>query len=146
MVVNVGLLGGFLALSALLSLIPGPSVILSTSRAITEGRGPAMRIVLGNALGGVVLLAAVVAGLGVIVTTVAPVFFAIKIAGAIYLFYLGVRSILSARSTRPGDLLATIPLDGSENTLYALRRGFLVGVSNPKSIASLAAVLPQFVD
>lgn len=61
MVVNLGLLGGFLVLSALLSSVPGPSVILSTSRAITEGRWSAMRIVFGNALGGLVLLGAVVA-------------------------------------------------------------------------------------
>jgi threonine/homoserine/homoserine lactone efflux protein len=142
--VSIKLLGGFLALSALLSVVPGPAVIRSTSRAITRGRAPAMRIVMGNALGGLVLLAFVIAGLGVVVATVAPVFTAMKIAGAGYLLYLGVRSILAARSTSPSELLTHD--SNTHGTFRVLGEGFLVGVSNPKSIVFLVAVLPQFVD
>lgn len=143
--VNPGLVVGFLLLSALLSMIPGPSVLLETSRAITQGRRPAMWIVLGNALGGMALLALVLTGLGAIVATSATLFLVVKIAGACYLLWLGVQSLLSARGT--GSELEASPAAGSSATgVMAVRQGFTVGVSNPKSIVSLMAVLPQFVD
>ncbi|MGH3353644.1 MAG: LysE family translocator [Nocardioides sp.] len=145
MVVNPGLVVGFLLLSALLSMIPGPSVLLETSRAITQGRRPAMWIVLGNALGGMALLALVLTGLGAIVATSAKLFLAVKIAGACYLLWLGVQSLLSARRTGP-DLEPSPATDSSATGILAVRQGFAVGVSNPKSIISLMAVLPQFVD
>ncbi len=88
MLVNPALVGGFLLLSALLSAIPGPSVLLETSRAITRGRRSAMWIVLGNAFGGLVLLTLVLAGLGAIVATSAKLFLIIKYAGAVYLLWL----------------------------------------------------------
>lgn len=143
MIVDPGLLWSFLLLSAVLSLTPGPSVVLSTGRAITQGRRPALRIVLGNALGGAVLLGLVIAGLGAVVATVAPLFLAIKILGAVYLCYLGVRSLLALRSTGAApDFTAAAAAVGKRE----LREGFLVGVSNPKSIISLMAILPQFVN
>lgn len=145
MVVNPGLVVGFLVLSALLSAIPGPSVLLATSHAIARGRRPAMWIVLGNALGGMVLLALVLAGLGAIVATSAKLFLIVKIAGACYLLWLGAQSLRSARhAAREQDLPLTT---GSPDTRVAgLRRGFTVGIANPKSIVALMAILPQFVD
>jgi threonine/homoserine/homoserine lactone efflux protein len=149
MPVDPGLLLGFVTLSAVLSAVPGPSVILATSRAITRGRAAALWIVLGNALGGLWLLVLVVAGLGALVAASATVFLVVKVLGAAYLFWLGLRAIRSARSA------AADPLDGDEEAgaetrsrhprRRALRQGFLVGASNPKSIVSLVAVLPQFV-
>ncbi|WP_353940249.1 LysE family translocator [Streptomyces sp. HUAS MG91] len=147
MPVNLSLVAGFLTLSAVLSMIPGPSVLLETSRAITVGRRSAMWIVLGNALGGLVLLALVLAGLGAIVAASAKLFMAVKVVGACYLFWLGVSALRSARSN-PFSLnessAAGVP--GKTSRARSVRQGFLVGVANPKSIVSLMAVLPQFVD
>lgn len=140
------LLIGFLGLSALLSAVPGPSVILATGRAITRGRGEASWIVLGNAGGGLVLLALVIAGLGAVVATSATLFTVIKILGAVYLCWLGVQAIRSARRDGGLDLNPADSHDTRATRPHLLREGFLVGVSNPKSIVSLMAVLPQFVD
>ena len=146
MPVDPALLLGFLALSMLLSAVPGPSVILATSRAIVRDRGEAMWIVSGNALGGLVLLALVVAGLGAVVVASSALFTVVKILGAIYLFWLGVRALLSAWRD-PAPDLGDVSNDADESSRWSLlREGFLVGVSNPKSVASLVAVLPQFVD
>ncbi|TQL70539.1 threonine/homoserine/homoserine lactone efflux protein [Nocardioides albertanoniae] len=136
---------GFLLLSALLSAVPGPSVLLETSRAITRGRRSAMWIVFGNALGGMVLLALVLAGLGAIVATSAQLFLVLKIVGAAYLLWLGIaaiRSGLSAPDEQHLDAADELPARRGA----AVRQGFAVGVANPKSIVSLMAVLPQFVD
>ncbi|MCS7483152.1 LysE family translocator [Umezawaea endophytica] len=142
---NPSLLVGFLILSALLSAIPGPSVLLATSRAVMRGRRPAMWIVLGNAVGGLVLLALVLVGLGAVIAASTQLFLVVKIAGAAYLLWLGVQSLRGARRTdlepQPG------PATGSSFTgIAAARQGFTVGVANPKSIVSLMAILPQFVD
>lgn len=136
----------FVALSATLSAIPGPSVILATTRAMTHGRAPALWIVLGNALGGLLLLVLVVLGLGALVAASASVFLAVKVLGAAYLFWLGLHALLSARSAVPAAPEAvTDTARGLSHRLPALRKGFLVGASNPKSIVSLVAVLSQFV-
>ena len=145
MPVNPALLLGFLAMSAVLSLVPGPSVILATGRAITRGRTQAIRIVVGNVIGGIALLVLVVLGLGAIVVASATLFNAVKILGACYLLWLGIRTLLSIRDGAATDLDdATRPAETS--TRRALREGFLVGVSNPKSVVALMAILPQFVD
>lgn len=144
MPVNPSLVIGFLLLSALLSAVPGPSVVLETGRAITRGRRAAMWIVLGNALGGMMLLALVLAGLGAVVAASAQLFMAIKIAGACYLLLLGVQALRSARRSGAEPAVATPAEPGTRSA--AVRQGFLVGVANPKSIVSLMAVLPQFVD
>ncbi|OXM56148.1 lysine transporter LysE [Amycolatopsis thailandensis] len=145
MLVNPSLVIGFLLVSALLSAIPGPSVLLETSRAITGGRRPAMWIVLGSTLGGIVLLTLVLAGLGAVVATSAKLFLVVKIAGACYLLWLGVDSLRSAR--RAGSEQVPAPTAGlSTRGIAAVRQGFMVGVANPKSIVSLMAILPQFVD
>lgn len=78
-------------------------------------------------------------------TTVEPVFVAIKIAGAGYLLYLGIRSIIAARTMSAESLLADAGA-GRHTSWRGIRQDLTVGVSNPKSIASLVAILPQFVD
>lgn len=145
MPVNMTMLAGFVALSAVLSAIPGPSVLLGTSRAITHGRLAGMGVVAGNALGGLVLLAVVLLGLGAIVASSAKVFFLVKIAGAAYLLWLGVHTLWAAH--RSGADRFELGTGASEPSRQpTLRQGFVVGIANPKSIVSLMAILPQFVD
>ncbi|MFI7387211.1 LysE family translocator [Streptomyces sp. NPDC049813] len=146
MPVNLSLLVGFLTLSAVLSAIPGPSVLLETSRAVTVGRRSALWIVLGNALGGLVLLALVLAGLGAVVAASAQLFMVVKVVGACYLLWLGVNALRSARANLAQEFSATTDAPGGPSWARSVRQGFVVGVANPKSIVSLMAILPQFVD
>ncbi|MFF2083302.1 LysE family translocator [Nocardia sp. NPDC058176] len=134
----------FAGLSFLLVLIPGPSVLFTISRALTVGRRVALLTVVGNAAGVYAQVVAVAFGLGALVATSATVFTAVKLAGAIYLVYLGVQAIRHradlARAIEPGAVTRTF------STAAALRDGFVVGFANPKTIVFLAALLPQFVD
>ena len=132
----------FGAMSFLLIVIPGPSVLFVIGRALAHGRRAALTTVVGNTLGAYVLVAAVAFGIGPIVERSAIVFTALKLAGAAYLVYLGVKAFRE-RDSLSMALTADSP---ARNTLRTLWDGFAVGVSNPKTIVFFAAVLPQFVD
>ncbi|MFI5608082.1 LysE family translocator [Amycolatopsis sp. NPDC051903] len=136
-------LAAFAALTFLMVVVPGPSVLFTISRALTVGRRDALLTVLGNAAGVYTQVVAVAFGLGAVVTTSAAVFTAIKLAGALYLVYLGVQAIRKRRKL--ADAMAAAVRSTPGRTLSVLRVGFVVGFANPKSIVFLAALLPQFV-
>jgi len=134
----------FAGLAFLMVALPGPSVLFTVSRALTVGRRAALLTVVGNAVGVYAQVAAVAFGLGAVVTASATVFTAIKLAGALYLVYLGVQAI-----RRRAELAGVFRPDGVRPTVATatvLRDGFVVGFANPKSIVFLAALLPQVVD
>ncbi len=125
-----------------LIVIPGPSVLFVVSRALSYGRRAAMRTVVGNAVGEMVLVIAVAVGVGALVERSVAVFTVMKVVGAAYLILLGIRAIRDRRSL-PGLLdAATAPRTGRRTFLD----GVVVGVTNPKSVIFFAAILPQFAD
>jgi threonine/homoserine/homoserine lactone efflux protein len=125
-----------------LIVIPGPSVLFVVSRGVALGRRAALATVLGNTAGLAVLVLVVSLGLGSVVAESIAVFTAIKLAGAAYMVYLGVK-MFRDRSALARMLDATVEPKGMQRML---REGFLVGVTNPKAVILLTAVLPQFVD
>ncbi|MFD8867258.1 LysE family translocator [Streptomyces sp. NPDC059590] len=133
----------FAAMSFLLIVIPGPSVLFVIGRALAQGRRAALTTVLGNTVGAYVLVVAVALGVGSIVERSVLVFTALKLVGAAYLVYLGVKAV-----RQRGSLRAAFTGEGavSQGTLRTFWEGFAVGVANPKTIVFFAAVLPQFVD
>lgn len=132
----------FAAMSFLLIVIPGPSVLFVVGRALAQGRRAALITVLGNTLGAYSLVVAVAFGVGAIVERSAVVFTTLKLVGAAYLVYLGVKAVRQ-RGALHASFAAGGPAHGSLRTLW---EGFAVGVANPKTIVFFAAVLPQFVD
>jgi threonine/homoserine/homoserine lactone efflux protein len=140
--VSLDRLAAFAAMSLLICVIPGPSVLFVIGRALAHGRRVALTSVAGNTLGSYVLVAAVALGIGPVVESSVLLFAALKLAGAAYLVYLGVKAL------RQRKALTFVP-DGQSAARGALRtlgEGFAVGVSNPKTMVFYAAVLPQFVD
>lgn len=134
----------FAAMSFLLIVVPGPSVLFVIGRALAQGRRAALTTVVGNTVGAYALIVAVAFGVGAVVERSMLVFTALKLAGAAYLVYLGVKAWRGR-----GSLQAAFSGDGPEGAHGGLRtfwEGFAVGVSNPKTIVFFAAVLPQFVD
>ena len=105
------------------------------------GRRKGLLSVLGNAAGTSVHVVAVALGLGVLVADSALLFTIVKIVGAATLVVLGMQAIRHREDAVEAAVRPT-----STATRRVLRQGFLVGVSNPKSIVFLAAVLPQFID
>lgn len=134
----------FAAMSFLLIVIPGPSVLFVVGRALAQGRRAALTTVAGNTTGAYVLIVAVALGVGSIVERSVLVFTALKLAGAAYLVYLGVKAW-----RQRGSLRAAFAGEGDGARAGGLRtfgEGFAVGVANPKTMVFFAAVLPQFVD
>ncbi len=132
----------FAALSLVMIVIPGPSVLFTIGRALTLGRREALLSVAGNATGAYLQVIAVAFGVGVVVQRSATVFTVVKLVGAGYLVYLGLRAIRHRR--RVSEALGLeMPRIG---TARALRDGVVVGFANPKTIVFLVVVLPQFTD
>ncbi len=128
----------FLAVSVVLILIPGPSVLFVVSRAVALGRAAAVRTALGNAVGAFVLVVGVCLGLGALLSVASLSYEIVRYAGAAYLVYLGVQAIRHRKEfalPQPGRSARRVWLEG-----------FLVGLTNPKTAVFFAAVLPQFID
>ena len=129
----------FAIASVLLILIPGPSVLFVIGRSIALGRRAGVLSVVGNAIGMIPAVLAVALGVGALVASSIVAFTIIKVLGAVYLVWLGVQAI----RTRNAHLAEDAPQPASASRL--LMQGFIVGSTNPKTIAFFVAVLPQFV-
>ena len=132
---------GFALASALLIAIPGPSVLFVIGRSLALGRRGGLLSVVGNASGMVPQIVAVALGVGAIVAQSIVLFTIIKFVGAAYLVFLGIQAI------RHRNRHTTMTVDTTPKSSWRLvGEGFLVGITNPKSIVFFVAVLPQFVD
>ena len=132
----------FAGVSLLLAVTPGPDMAVVTKNALAHGRRGVVLTTSGIALALVVWVTATTVGLSALLRTSGEVLFALKIVGAVYLAYLGVRTLLESRS-RPGDLLAGSPAAAPAHAVF--RQGFLSAISNPKLGVFFVTFLPQFV-
>ncbi len=130
----------FLVATVVLVLVPGPTVVFVVSQAIAHGRRAALTSVAGNSLGVYLLVVAVAFGIGAVVSASVALFTVIKLAGAAYLIFLGIKTFRERRML-VGGTGVTPPSVGRRQ----FWRGFVVGITNPKAIVFFAAVLPQFV-
>ena len=110
-------------------------------RALTVSLRDALVSVAGNALGLVAQVMLVAVGLGAVVAASATAYTALKIVGAAYVVWLGIQAIRHRGDARLALLAGERP---PERATAALRTGFVVGVTNPKTIVFFVAFLPQF--
>jgi threonine/homoserine/homoserine lactone efflux protein len=142
---NLQTILAFAAVATLAILSPGPAVLLSLRNGATLGARSVLWSALGNICGVCCLSIAAILGLGVILKSSALLFGAIKVAGAAYLFYVGVRHLLghsvvvAGQMDQDADLVAT-----PAHHLY--REGFLIAATNPKAVLFFTALFPQFID
>jgi threonine/homoserine/homoserine lactone efflux protein len=130
----------FAAASAVLLAIPGPTVLLVVAYALGQGRRAAAATTVGVALGDFTAMTASLLGLGVLLTTSAALFTALKWLGAAYLVYLGVKLWRSPIAS--AEMPEAEPVKASR----MLAHTWLVTALNPKSIVFFVAFLPQFID
>ena len=138
---DVDRLLAFAVVAVIFVLVPGPSVVFTITRALTLGKRPALLTVVGNAAGVYVHVIAVAFGIGVIVERSVLAFTVLKFAGAAYLVYLGVQAIRHRHEL--GSMLQST--SAIARSRLVVLDGFVVGVTNPKSVVFFAAILPQFV-
>ena len=132
----------FALASVVFVAIPGPSVLFTISRGVALGRRAAVLTVLGNSAGVYLQVIAVAAGIGPVIERSAAAYHGLKLAGALYLVWLGVDAIRHRRSLSAA-LGATVEPKSSRRIV---REGFIVGITNPKGIVFWTAILPQFID
>jgi len=129
----------FLAAGLALNFTPGPDMLYVAARGASEGRSAGIVSALGIGAGTLVHISLVAFGLAALLTAVPVAYTAVRIAGAIYLVYLGVRALrahpsLAVESLAPASLMAIF------------RQGIITNVLNPKVALFFLAFLPQFVD
>ncbi|WP_062230177.1 LysE family translocator [Aureimonas sp. N4] len=133
----------FVAASAVLLAIPGPTILLVISYALGHGRKAATSTVAGVALGDFTAMTASMLGLGALLAASAAVFTALKWIGAAYLIYLGIKLWRAPVSTGVVNDAAEVP---NEKPLRIFLHTYVVTALNPKSIIFFVAFLPQFLD
>ncbi len=131
----------FVAASTALLLIPGPTVLLILSYALSKGRSVAVASATGVALGDLLAMTASLLGLGALVLASATLFSVLKWVGAAYLVWLGIKLLRSA----PSGGLSTVRTEREVTARGVFGHAAAVTALNPKSIAFFIAFVPQFL-
>ena len=130
----------FAAASAVLLIIPGPTILLVVSYALGQGWRTALPMAIGVALGDFTAMTLSLLGIGALLAASATVFTVLKWIGAAYLIYLGIKLF------RAGGALDAEPRKDAASALKMVAHAWLVTALNPKSITFFVAFLPQFID
>lgn len=131
----------YVAAVLVLTVTPGPSVLMCVSTSVSLGARKALVASLGStsAIVGIMVLSSL--GLGATLAASETLFTALKWLGAAYLAYLGITSLLSKGTAIS---VSNASSSGSHRRLFG--RGFLVGASNPKALLFFGALFPQFIN
>lgn len=133
----------FMITALVIILIPGPSVVFAIGRTLALGRSSGLVTVVANATGTSVWVIGTAFGLYGLVSALPWLLEVIKVAGVIYLGYLGYKTVRGAGKQHANITSAS----GEQKPLGQIfREGFLVGLSNPKTAVFFTAVLPQFIN
>jgi threonine/homoserine/homoserine lactone efflux protein len=127
----------FVLASLVLAVTPGPGVIYLVTRTLSRGRKAGLASIGGIALGDLGNAVAASIGLAAVLSASAAAFTAVKLAGAGYLVFLGIKAL---RAPQTAHVPAPIKL------LRPFRDGFWVALLNPKTALFFAALTPQFID
>ena len=131
----------FVATAVLLNLTPGQDTFYILGRSVAEGTRNGVASALGITTGSLLHTAMAALGLSAVLATSASAFTVLKLLGAAYLIYLGVRMLTKAKSREP-----VTPRVRSAAALGAFREGVVTNVLNPKVALFFLALMPQFID
>ncbi len=132
----------FAGISLLLAVTPGPDMAVVTKNALAHGPRGVILTTTGIALALSIWVTATAVGLSAVVRASGELLFALKLVGAAYLAYLGIRTLIESRK-RPADLIAGTPRPAPAHVIF--RQGFLSALTNPKLGVFFVTFLPQFV-
>jgi threonine/homoserine/homoserine lactone efflux protein len=138
---NTSLLVAFLVTTTIAMVVPGPDMLFVLAIGLRGGPRLALLATSGVATGEAIHITLAAAGLSALFLTFPSAFTAVRIAGAIYLLYLGIQSIRGRRGLRAGE---RTPPQAQAGRTYL--QGLLTNLGNPKMITFTVAFLPQFVD
>src|SRR5581483_8998002 len=134
----------YLASWSLVALTPGPAVMCSMAQATRHGFRASLAGIFGIQTGNVLFFVCIALGLGTLLATATTAFTVLRIAGAIYLFYLGLRVIFSTFRRRVSKTPAPAAAPAAQRNLFV--QALLIQLTNPKALLFVSALLPQFID
>ena len=134
------LFSAFLIASVILAVTPGPGVLFIVTRSLVQGRRSGLVSVAGIALGNLANAVAAAVGLAALFAVSSVAFSVVKLAGAVYLVFLGIQMLRPCPAQNPAAIPALAPLT------RIFRDGFVVALLNPKTTVFFAAFLPQFLN
>lgn len=133
--------GLFLTAAFILSITPGPGILYTLARSLNGGKSEGIASALGLFVGGLVHVVAAAIGISSLLMTSAIAFTLVKYAGAAYLIYLGLRTLLSRDIAPTSADGVSVPRRG--NAFY---QGVITEVLNPKTALFFLAFIPQFIN
>ena len=138
----------FLLMCVLLIILPGPDTAIATKNTLTASKKGGIQTILGSCCGLLIHTFAAVIGLSAIIVKSAYVFAVLKYVGAVYLCYLGVKTLWTLKTI--GSLPPVLQDETQVDHKYAhqscFKQGFLTNIMNPKVAVFFLTFLPQFVD
>lgn len=138
----------FLVMCILLIILPGPDTAIATKNTLTVSRKGGLQTIIGSCCGLLIHTCAAVIGLSAIIVKSAYIFAVLKYVGAVYLCYLGIKTLWTLRIIRTQspvvDDVGSIEHKYSHQSCF--KQGFLTNVTNPKVAVFFLTFLPQFVD
>jgi threonine/homoserine/homoserine lactone efflux protein len=137
---NIEILIAFSIGMIVLAASPGPGVFASVSKAISDGFKSSLFLISGLVLGDVLFLILALIGMSTISKIMGEMFFTIKIAGGIYLVFLGIKAFKRSKPT------SVEVKTGGKNKMSAFMSGLLVTLGNPKPILFYASVVPTIIN
>ncbi len=126
----------------LVALTPGPAVVYAMTQATRHGFRPALVGILGVQLGHLVFFGCVAGGLATALAAASSAFTTLRLIGAAYLGYLGLRVFLATFQSRP---LETSAVTMTPTRRRLLLQGAAIQITNPKALLFMSALLPQFI-
>lgn len=135
----------FVVMCVLLIILPGPDTAIATKNTLTSGRAGGLKTIIGTCCALLIHTLAAVVGLSAIIVKSAFVFSIFKYVGAVYLMYLGVKTLWALRDKKKGDLADTEAVHPAKGTSF-FKQGFLTNLLNPKVAVFFLTFLPQFVN
>jgi threonine/homoserine/homoserine lactone efflux protein len=139
---SIDILIAFFVTTAVFAFIPGPAMLYVAARTLAADLRAGLMATLGIHVGCYVHVVAAAAGLSILFHLVPTLYLAVKLAGAAYLIYLGVRMFRAARAA--GGMSSAMP--PAKSAGRAFLESMLVEVLNPKTAIFFLAFLPQFID
>ncbi|MGE7810105.1 LysE family translocator [Lysinibacillus capsici] len=138
----------FLVMCILLIILPGPDTAIATKNTLTVSRKGGLQTIIGSCCGLLIHTCAAVIGLSAVIVKSAYIFAVLKYVGAVYLCYLGIKTLWTLRTIRTQspvvDDVGSIEHKYSHQSCF--KQGFLTNVTNPKVAVFFLTFLPQFVD
>ncbi|WP_246580237.1 LysE family translocator [Deinococcus aestuarii] len=131
--------GAFLLAALVLAVLPGPGLLYVLARSLGGGRRDGVQSSFGTLVGGMFHVFASAAGLSTLILASSLAFSLVKYAGAAYLIYLGVRTLLSKERL-------SLDVNGGPRPNHAFRQGVITELLNPKTALFFLAFVPQFVN